>query len=239
MNNNFTKINRETVISQVYNDLLNKILDNTFSEGKKLPSENQLAILYGVSRVTVRAALQKLETLGLVEVKVGQGTIVKEPNFINIMSSISEIVASSDMLPYLEEFRIYIENACIELTIKNADNNEIIELEKLANNLMVFANSKDPNGFIEADYLFHYQLAVLSHNKIFELVYSSIKDIFYKSITSNISEILKSDINYLVLSANRHIKLVEEIKDRNLDNAMSLSSFIIKKFNEKEFYYNE
>lgn len=233
------KINRETVISQVYSDLLDKISNKSFPAGSRLPSETKLSELYGVSRATIRSSIQKLETLGLVEVKAGQGTTVKEQNFINMMSSVSEIVSSPDMFPHLDEFRIYIENACIDLTIKNATNEEIQELEKLANVLMQYAELKDSDGFIENDYRFHYYLTVTSHNKIFELVYSSIKDIFYKSISLNIEEMLKNDINFLKLSASRHIKLVKKIRKRNLEESQSINGFIIKRFNKDDKLYDE
>lgn len=40
------------------------------------PSESDLADLFGVNRLTVRLALQKLNTLGILDTRVGDGTYV-------------------------------------------------------------------------------------------------------------------------------------------------------------------
>ncbi len=45
-----------------------------------LPSENQLAVMFGVSRMTARKALVELENEGLVERIRGKGTYVKKPD---------------------------------------------------------------------------------------------------------------------------------------------------------------
>ena len=44
----------------ISNDLLAKIKDGTYQEGQRIPSEQELAQAYGVSRPTVRQALQPL-----------------------------------------------------------------------------------------------------------------------------------------------------------------------------------
>lgn len=47
--------------------------------GGKIPSENELAQQFGVSRVTVRNALQKLSALELLETRFGEGSFVRSP----------------------------------------------------------------------------------------------------------------------------------------------------------------
>lgn len=63
-----------------YKQLKNKILDEIesgkLSSGDKLPSERELADLYGISRMTARHALSILEREGVVERRVGSGTFV-------------------------------------------------------------------------------------------------------------------------------------------------------------------
>lgn len=48
--------------------------------GDRLPSENQLSALYGVSRITIRQALTALEDEGAIERRQGSGTFVSESN---------------------------------------------------------------------------------------------------------------------------------------------------------------
>ncbi|MGT2772098.1 GntR family transcriptional regulator [Streptococcus marimammalium] len=59
-------------------DTLAKKIKELFSPNDKLLSERELTNQYGVSRMTVRLALQELETRGLIYKKHGKGTFVAE-----------------------------------------------------------------------------------------------------------------------------------------------------------------
>lgn len=63
----------------VYQDLHAKIDEGTYAPGTVLPSEPDLARAYGVSRPTVRHALQLLADEGLVDRRRNRGTMVLEP----------------------------------------------------------------------------------------------------------------------------------------------------------------
>jgi GntR family transcriptional regulator len=63
---------------QVFLVLQDEITERRFSPGEALPTEDELAKLFGVSRVTVRAALETLGSLGLIERRQGVGTFVRE-----------------------------------------------------------------------------------------------------------------------------------------------------------------
>jgi DNA-binding FadR family transcriptional regulator len=47
--------------------------------GSKLPSENQLAKQFGVSRSTVREAISGVASLGLLQIRKGAGMFVRAP----------------------------------------------------------------------------------------------------------------------------------------------------------------
>jgi len=72
------KIKRQSVSDQVFEQLKEQLLMNEWRRGEKLPSENELATSFDVSRVTVRHALQKLTALGLIETKLGEGSFVRD-----------------------------------------------------------------------------------------------------------------------------------------------------------------
>jgi GntR family transcriptional regulator len=63
---------------QVFLVLQDGIAERRYAPGEALPSEEELAKLFGVSRVTIRAALENLNTLGLIERRQGAGTFVRE-----------------------------------------------------------------------------------------------------------------------------------------------------------------
>lgn len=68
------------VFMQVEQDLLRQILSGTLRSGDRLPRETELARLYGISRMTVRHALEGLAAARLVRRTRGVGTIVTAPS---------------------------------------------------------------------------------------------------------------------------------------------------------------
>jgi GntR family transcriptional regulator len=61
---------------QLENVLREKITSGNFEAGDRIPTELELIEEYGVSRITVRQALQALAEEGLIERKQGRGTVV-------------------------------------------------------------------------------------------------------------------------------------------------------------------
>ncbi len=63
---------------QLRTELINKIENGEWIEGKLIPSERELCAFYGVSRITVREVLKELVANGLLIRKQGLGTFVQE-----------------------------------------------------------------------------------------------------------------------------------------------------------------
>ncbi|QKJ57238.1 GntR family transcriptional regulator [Serratia fonticola] len=76
----------------VIQDLLSKIYQHSTLENRKLPPERQLAQEYGVSRFTIRQALEKLVSIGVIEVIQGSGIYINERARTNplVYNSITE-----------------------------------------------------------------------------------------------------------------------------------------------------
>ncbi|MEX2562419.1 MAG: GntR family transcriptional regulator [Nitriliruptoraceae bacterium] len=69
--------------------------------GQRLPSERELAATYGVARMTVRAALSRLERRGLIWRLQGAGTYIAEPRFAQppLLTSFTEDMHDRGMEP--------------------------------------------------------------------------------------------------------------------------------------------
>jgi DNA-binding FadR family transcriptional regulator len=71
-------VERVSVADQVYEQILGDVLGGEFAAGAALPSERRLAEVFGVSRPVIREALQRLTQAGLVEVRQGDTTKVRD-----------------------------------------------------------------------------------------------------------------------------------------------------------------
>ena len=74
---------------QVKEGLEGQIRGGEYREGDKLPSERELCERFGVSRITVRQALEMLENQGLVSTSQGKGTFVKSHTISDSLGKVS------------------------------------------------------------------------------------------------------------------------------------------------------
>src|SRR3546814_4707795 len=74
MDRRFQEIPRERGADRIASELLRLLSSGELAPGERLPGERQLADMMGVSRVSVRAALQQLKAQGFVTAVQGGGT---------------------------------------------------------------------------------------------------------------------------------------------------------------------
>lgn len=86
---------------QTQHYLENLIKDGTYQPGEQLPSQEQLAVQLGISRATLREALQKLEIEGVIQRRHGVGTFVA-PNYrqrldtgLEVLESLEQVASKS------------------------------------------------------------------------------------------------------------------------------------------------
>jgi DNA-binding FadR family transcriptional regulator len=71
-------VNRRSVPEDVFEQIVAEVLSGEMQPGESLPSERRLAEVLGVSRPAVREALKRLTAAGLVEVRQGGATTVRD-----------------------------------------------------------------------------------------------------------------------------------------------------------------
>ena len=170
-------IHRVNVSDQVFDQMKSLILSGDWKSGTQLPSENSLADLFGVSRITVRQGIHRLVALGLAETHPGEGTFIRTVSPGQSIAYLVPIAYLSDdnMLSVLE-FRMAIEGYTAELAAKKANTEDINRLE-----LILEEMEKDKSvleKFSEADYRFHHELAVISRNPLILESYILIRELF-------------------------------------------------------------
>ena len=70
------KIKKKSTADLVCEKMKSMISNGTWQYYQKIPSESDLAEMFGVNRLTVRIALQRLNALGILDTRVGDGTYV-------------------------------------------------------------------------------------------------------------------------------------------------------------------
>lgn len=71
-------VNRRSVPEDVFDQLVGEVLSGNMRPGDSLPSERRLAEVLGVSRPAVREALKRVTAAGLVEIRQGDATTVRD-----------------------------------------------------------------------------------------------------------------------------------------------------------------
>jgi GntR family transcriptional repressor for pyruvate dehydrogenase complex len=228
------KINRDTVTQQIFTELRERIRAGEFLPGERLPGETQLSEDFGVSRSSVRAALQKLSILGLIETRVGEGTFIRERSFEHLMAEISALVADDSLIPYVAEFRQIVEASSARLALERATDAELSEFVDRAQGLVEKAASHDVSEYVKSDYEYHLSLSRLSHNPLFEMVYSSIRDLFTLSIRARLENTARAHPDALTASAAFHLRLALALQERNEAEVSELIDIIILRQGEEE-----
>jgi DNA-binding FadR family transcriptional regulator len=116
----------------VRNYIKQYILEHGLNGGDPLPPETQLAQVLGVGRSSVREAIKALQSLGIVEVRRGNGLFVREYNFDPILETLSYGMRfDSTTLAELVQLRIWLEAAVVEEAVRRIGPQEIAQLETL------------------------------------------------------------------------------------------------------------
>jgi GntR family transcriptional regulator len=121
--------------SQIADRLRADISNGSFKPGDTLPGEAEINKRFGVSRSTSRAALDYLETEGLIKRRSGLGSIVIEPRVertLNRISSFSEDMRSRGLTPgyHTRSVKIVPASAAVALELKIAPGDDVVEIDR-------------------------------------------------------------------------------------------------------------
>jgi len=158
--------------------LLDAILSGHFPVNSFLPGERDLADQVGVTRPTLREALQRLSRDGWLEIQHGKPTRVRDywqEGTMGVLSRLAQMPSqqSSDFVAHLLEIRILLAPAYTRQAMEAASS-EIAEL------LIKYKNIKDtPQAFSAADWELHHLLTLRAKNPIFRLLLNSFQSLYH------------------------------------------------------------
>ena len=112
----FKKVKQDRIYKDIANQILEAIFRGDLCPDDKLPSEKELQEIFGVSRVTVREAIQSLDQFGVIEVRQGShgGAYVKKMDLNDILPQIENALRMTNLtIQQVTEARVALEEAII------------------------------------------------------------------------------------------------------------------------------
>lgn len=151
------------------------IRNGEFKSGDQLPPERDLAELLGVSRPTVREALQALTLLGIIERRRGSGTYVSDLTQDTLAGTLgwllSMAVHGKDVVDVLDA-RATLESALARLAAERVSDEALAELERL---LALLKAAKTDKETLQIDMAMHALVAEEAANPLLKLMLDSLR----------------------------------------------------------------
>ena len=200
----------ENVVESIYNKMVESITNGQWAAGSKIPTENELAKTYQVSRSSVRQAISRLKALGLLESRQGSGTVIKKSG---ISATLSDIIPTimfeiEDNLQIFE-FHKGIQIECAKLACLRYTDEQMEQLMFHSRKMNEYYSDDNRNRAIFHDLECHKTICEMSGNLMFvratEIIYQRVEQCFFQ-ICATFD--YKESIVF-------HERLIAALKDRN------------------------
>lgn len=223
----FYKSEKKGNISQLVNRLTmyfaDEILEGRLKRGDQIESDRELAKKLNVGRSAVREALKVLDVLGMIDIRLGQGTYItsRETNFFSVPLSWSLFLDGTQVKSILQ-VRGALELRAVQLAAQCEDKNKLDKLTDIYYRMQkTFQESKDMDNLqhalqetLDADIEFHTCIAECSGNPIILSMLTTIRN-FLKRVSGT----GMVDAEQLQAVVEEHQKLYGAIISGNVDAA--------------------
>ncbi|MCE7782996.1 FadR/GntR family transcriptional regulator [Staphylococcus xylosus] len=219
------KISNTKIYEQVADIILEQIKVGDYQVGDKLPSIQKIGKQYGVSVASVREALNALRTIGIIEMKQGYGTFIKqtEPTFFELGDKFTSLSQIKELL----ELREIVESATVEKAALHRTEEDLVELKQA---LVEMGQAvTDGTSGEKADLEFHLAIAKAAKNtllvellnNISELMRNSMEEtrkIFIYSKQKTMNKLLEEhDVIYQAILHQNDVKAVDAMRAHLLE----------------------
>ncbi len=208
------RVTTEHVVAYV-RDLIER---GALGPGDRLPPERELALQIGVSRPSVRAGLQALAAMGVIQARHGAGTFITDGPPMLATGPLSFLAAlhgfSSEAM---FEARRVLEVGAIGVAAEKATGEDMASVaEEMAS---MFAALDDPQTFLVHDIKFHRAVAKASHNPILASLIEMVSAMFYDRRKRNLAT--PRDLRE---AAETHRLIYNALRDRDVQAAQAAMS---------------
>lgn len=163
---------KRSVREALLQEFITLIVSGAFPESSTLPNEAELTERFGVSRTSLREAMQYLSALGMVRSRTRAGTIVlprENWNYLDpivLEAMLSSPAADEGFYSSLIDARQLLEPAAASAAAANANARQLYQISKAFED-MVEANARDNEAWSRADLEFHTAIINASGNWVY------------------------------------------------------------------------
>ena len=203
----------------VATELETRILEGSLKPGDRLPAERELAVELGVSRPSLRGALQSLVAKGLLVTRHGGGTFVTDSMQAAFTDPWQQMLKDHpDIHGDMLEFRHMLEGQAAQLAAERATEEDFERIRSCYLALEQAFEGQDMEKCIETDVAFHQAIAEASHNVLIGHLSSSLHKVMHGHVESNLAYLNERPDLWAQLR-EQHRTIWEAVRERRMDVA--------------------
>jgi GntR family transcriptional repressor for pyruvate dehydrogenase complex len=177
MKDPFRPISKQSLSDRLARQIQRLIQTGDYKEGDRLPAIMEMARRFGVGHPTVREALKKLETMGVVEIRHGSGVYVARSHEVLVVASPDYAgTVTRKLLLDLIQARIPIEMQSIMYAVRNATDADLAQMRRLLE--IAGENLENDTTLNSANMSFHRQIALASGNAVLAQLLDVMQELF-------------------------------------------------------------
>ena len=176
-------IQKASATAKVFKALYAMIATGRFQRGQKLPSQDELAKQFGVSRNTLREAITQLAAMGLLSSRQGVGTLVEPPDPGGYLSRLNgRLLLDPLSVREFIEARICIERNAVRLAVARAGPQDVERLRHILEKQARAFKRGRVAEFTRHDAAFHLELTRTCGNRVLLKFLETIRDMLQRFI---------------------------------------------------------
>lgn len=187
-------------------------VEQRFLPGSKLPNENVLSKELNVSRTTLREAIRILATGGILEIRRGRGTFVREDFAINQGGEFSSLASVKVKAKDLYEMRLIFEPEAAYYAAQRGTEEEIQRILALGTEIEERIRQKKDRTKVEQ--AFHKSIARATHNEFM----NQLMPVIYEGINKGV-RLSQAYEEVEQATLIEHRMLMDFLKSRNAEGA--------------------
>lgn len=209
----FKPVKTKKIYTEIIEQIKNLIIDGKLQPGDKLLSERELSERLNVSRASVREAFSALEMMGIIEIRHGEGSFVRQVSYEGMLEPLSFLLqVEIDDIMHLLEVRKILEAETAALAAKRAGDEDISEMQSALAGMLDEIKAGKMGDLSDA--AFHFAIAKASKNPVLVTVMHTISDLMTNTYQASRQKLfLVQNIPQVIYQS--HSEVLEAIREKN------------------------